>query len=109
MDSNSNMYKVHLLLHIWDSQTLDQSKNWAVAYKKIEMPFIPFIGLEIDFPLERNQKIKSIKWSMESNSFSCTLQDEFSRCGIDDPMFDEWLEYYKDHEWSIEGPYPKNE
>jgi len=109
MDSNSNMHKVHLLLYIWDSQTLDQSKNWAVAYKKIEMPFIPFIGLEIDFPLERNQKIKSIKWSMESNSFSCTLQDEFSRCGIDDPMFDELLEYYKDHRWSIEGPYSQNE
>ncbi|MDS7924945.1 hypothetical protein [Acinetobacter sp. V115_6] len=80
-----------------------------MAYKKIEMPFIPFIGLEIDFPLERKQKIKSIKWSMESNSFFCTLQDEFSRCGIDDPMFDEWLEYYKDHEWSIEGPYLQNE
>lgn len=63
------MYKVHLLLYIWDSQNLDQSKNLAVAYKTIEMPFIPSIGLEIDFPLERNQKIKSIKWSMESNSF----------------------------------------
>ncbi|MEO4187468.1 hypothetical protein ABH305_16595 [Acinetobacter pittii] len=109
MDNNNNTHKVHLLLYIWDRQNLDQSNNWAVAYKTIEMPFIPFIGLEIAFPLERNQKIKSIKWSMESNSFSCTLQDEFSRCGIDDPMFDEWLEYYKDHEWFIEGPYPKTE
>jgi len=27
------MYKVHLLLHIWDRQNLDQSNNWAVAYK----------------------------------------------------------------------------
>ncbi|MHA4955225.1 hypothetical protein [Acinetobacter pittii] len=84
MDNNNNTHKVHLLLYIWDRQNLDQSNNWAVAYKTIEMPFIPFIGLEIDFPFERNQKIKSIKWSMESNSFSCTLQDEFSRCGIDD-------------------------
>lgn len=109
MDNNNNTHKVHLLLYIWDRQNLDQSNNWAVAYKTIEMPFIPFIGLEIDFPFERNQKIKSIKWSMVSNSFSCTLQDEFSRCSIDDPMFDEWLEYYKDHEWFIEGPYPKTE
>lgn len=46
---------------------------------------------------------------MENNSFACTLQDEFSRNGIDDSMFDEWLEYYENHEWSIEGPYPKTE
>ncbi len=56
MDNNNNTHKVHLLLYIWDRQNLDQSNNWAVAYKTIEMPFIPFIGLEIDFPFERNQK-----------------------------------------------------
>lgn len=103
------MHNVNLLLYIWDRQTLEESNNWALAYKKIEMPFIPFVGLEIDFPLERNQKIKSIKWSMESNSFSCILENEFSRYGIDDPMFEEWLEYYENHEWSIEGPYAKIE
>jgi hypothetical protein len=46
---------------------------------------------------------------MESNSFSCILENEFSRYGIDDPMFEEWLEYYENHEWSIEGPYAKIE
>lgn len=50
------MYNVILLLYIWDSHNLEESRNWTLAYKKIEMPFIPFIGLEIDFPLERNQK-----------------------------------------------------
>ncbi|MCR4532591.1 hypothetical protein [Acinetobacter venetianus] len=103
------MYNVNLLLYIWDSHNLEESRNWALAYKKIEMPFIPFIGLEIDFPLERNQKIKSIRWSMESDSFTCTLGNEYSLYGVDDPMFEEWIEYYKDHGWSIEGPYPKNE
>lgn len=103
------MYNVNLLLYIWDSQTLEESKNWAVAFKKIEMPFIPIIGLEIGFALERNQKIKSIKWNMDNKSFYCTLKNEYSRCGVDDRMFEEWLEYYKDHGWSIEGPYPKSE
>ncbi|MCH7332637.1 hypothetical protein [Acinetobacter modestus] len=103
------MHNVNLLLYIWDRQTLEESNNWVLAYKKIEMPFIPFVGLEIDFPLERNQKIKSIKWSMENNSFSCILENEFSSYGINDPIFEEWLEYYENHEWSIEGPYAKIE
>lgn len=103
------MYIVNLLLYIWDSSSLNDSKNWAVAYKNIEMPFIPFNGVEINFPLERGQKIKSIRWNVENNTFSCTLEDEFSCFGADEPLFDEWIQYYEKHGWSIEGPHPKNE
>lgn len=101
------MYKVNLQLEIWDSYSIEESENWVVAYKQIELPFTPFIGLEINFP--RGQRIKNIRWNVEGGSFTCSLEDQYCLNGIDDPVFDEWIEYYRKNEWLLNGPFPKNE
>lgn len=103
------MYKVHLQLYIWNSYSIEKSANWVVAYKTIEIPFPPFIGLELNFPLERCQVIKKVAWNIENGSFRCTLEDKLSLSGIDDPVFDEWIEYYEENKWIVLGPYPQNE
>jgi len=66
------------------------------------------MSLKINFENEKERKIKNVTWNVEAKTFGCELYEEFCGLGIDDLMFDEWVEDFEDNGWSIQGPHEKN-
>ncbi|PAJ68034.1 hypothetical protein CJF42_26355 [Pseudoalteromonas sp. NBT06-2] len=102
------MYKIKIQVYIWDGDSIENSEQWTVACKNIEIPFPPFHDLKIDFETEKERKIKSVTWNIDNQTFSCELYEQFCYLGVDDLMFDEWVEDFEDNGWLINGPHKNN-
>jgi len=102
------MHNIQLKIYIWDGVSLDRSDNWMIASKEMSLPFVPFVALQIDFPMEKSRKIEGVGWSVDGGYFTCTLEAQYCDLGIDDPVFDEWAETFEENGWHLLGPYPKN-
>ena len=104
------MFKANMDMYVWDGASQELSKTYSVFYKQgIELPFAPYAGLEIRFPLEREWRIKNVTWVVDEHFFVCHLEDQFTNHpGIDEPTFEEFAEGLEENGWSSNGPYPKN-
>jgi len=40
------MYKIKIQVYLWGGDSIENSEQWAIACKNIEMPFIPFHELK---------------------------------------------------------------
>ncbi len=49
--------------------------------------------------------IESVEWDVERNSFLCSFEDQFCGLGLDDAMFDEWVEYFEEDGWLFSKPH----
>lgn len=103
------MFQVHVYLYVWDSANLELSENWAAFHKRIELPFAPFIGLEIKLPLDTmGCRIESVSWDVEGGFFRCKAEDLFANTvELDQPVFEEWLEDLAETGWTSDGIRPK--
>ncbi|UUZ70140.1 hypothetical protein LP416_13800 [Polaromonas sp. P2-4] len=102
------MYKVQLTKYIWDNEDLELSSNWSVLTKELVLPFVPFVGLEIQLPLERAWRLRNVCWNIEGNYFHCHSEDLFTDpLSIDGFSFEDWIEHLTSADWKADGPYPK--
>lgn len=103
------MNKVHLSMYVWDNEDLELSQKWTLLTWQVELPFAPFVGLEIQLPLQRAWRLRSVCWNVEKMYFHCNCEDLFtdplSTDGLD---CDEWIRKLTAAGWKAEGPYPKS-
>ena len=103
------MYKILISLCLWDQQTVERSSKWCEFDCQIELPFPPFLGLELILPSQRPRAIKNVCWSVEKECFFCRLQDAFTDTfNVDSFTFEEQIERLVSASWASDGPYPKN-
>jgi hypothetical protein len=67
--SNSMEYKIHFTLTI---RSLDKTKA-TTGYKKMVLPFVPFLGMRLEEKLGLSEPIVSISWSNEEQEFYCHI------------------------------------
>lgn len=90
------MFKVTIKRIIYDGSNLDESKNWILAFHKIELPYTPFIGLKIQtLPVPFLHEIIDISWLIDENCFVCDLEAIFSNVGVDEFSFEEYASEYQ--------------
>ena len=66
---------------IWRDESKEQI--YTSLYREIELPFPPFIGLDISDEDWNSGTIEKIRWSMEENRFIAQVKDEFPYSDID--------------------------
>lgn len=102
------MNTVHLSMYVWDDEDMERSKNWTLLTLQCELPFVPFVGLEIQLPLQRVWRLRNVCWDLEKKSFHCHCEDLFvDPLSIDGLDCDELLEYLSSAGWRTDGPHPK--
>lgn len=101
------MFKVIFQKYVFDSDHEDSEARFAVLFREEVVPFAPQPGQEIQWPLERSQKIVGSTWSTEHQSFRCRVEDEYTvNFRLDAPDFDEYLEDAPERGWKITSTYP---
>ena len=102
------MFTVHLIKCVWDNEDQEQSSNWSVLTRQLELPFEPFVGLEIQLPLERAWRLQNVCWDVEGNFFRCYCEDLFTDpLSVDGLDFEDWIEHLTSSGWKLVGTYPK--
>lgn len=103
------MYKVAFVKYVLDSDRDDTKARFAVLQREEELPFPPYPGLEMQWPMIRPQKVVSCTWSTEHGRFTCKVEDEYTvNLDIDAPDFDEAVEQAEDEGWTVPSIYPKS-
>lgn len=94
-------YKTHITL------TIRSSDNTKAVYfwKKLTLPFVPFIGLRINEKLTgSSEPVSSITWSQESQEFYCHIDSR--EVEMDDGYnldLEFLIEQAKDNDWEGSG------
>jgi hypothetical protein len=105
MQKRELMFKATIKIYIYDGINLDESTSWVLAHRKIELPFTPYIGLNLQIH-PTSYKIKDVTWLVDGSCFVCDLQELYTTLGLDDFTFDEYQSEYKKYGWSLIGPHP---
>ena len=102
------MYKIYFSTLVWDNENIEISSNWSEFTWQIDLPFVPFVGLDMQFPLLRTWKLKSVAWSIDNNYFACRCEDIFTDplSEYDGHTFEQWVERLKSAGWKSDGAYP---
>ncbi|WP_455921529.1 hypothetical protein [Pseudomonas putida] len=101
------MYKVTLLKYLWNGESAEDSSEWVLFSRSLELPFAPVPGLGIQLPMQRSWRLRSADWVVDAQAFCCHAEDQYMD-GLDD-YFDDWIESLTEVGWKLEqGPYPKN-
>ena len=101
------MYRVTFHKYVFDAERDDPDAQFAVLTREESLPFAPVPGQEIQWPLERSQKILASAWSTEHGGFRCRVEDEYTvSLRIDGPDFDEYLEDAPGRGWTVASVYP---
>lgn len=104
------MHKVFISTYIWNDLDQESATQWAALDKSLELPFAPFIGLEIVFDTAIRLKLERISWIVEDNCFHCAASDRYI-----DPLeterlgFKELIEIFTSNQWQLTGPYPNEQ
>jgi hypothetical protein len=88
------MYKVVFFKSIWDGETPETARNFAVFRREETLPFAPSVGVEFFWGRGFPNSPKSVRWEFDESLFVCTMPDEF-------PHEIELDEY--DYRWLIEN------
>ena len=103
----NRMYSTVFIKYVFDSDHEDTDARFAVLTREELLPFAPQPGQEVQWPLERSQKILSSTWSTEHKGFRCRVEDECTvNIQLDAPDFDEYLEDAPERGWKIANTYP---
>jgi hypothetical protein len=70
------MHKVKIIRQIYDGFSPDKSENFASTFREIDLPFAPFVGLQITTPY--HEEIKKIIWDINKSVFLCFLSDYYA-------------------------------
>ncbi len=104
------MNTVHLSMYVWDNEDIELSQNWTLLTWQAQLPFAPFVGLEIQLPLQRAWRLRSVCWDVEKNHFHCHCEDLFTDpLSIDGLDRDDWIERLISAGWKVFGQYPKED
>ena len=97
------MYKVRVEFYIRSNEEEELTIPFAVAYREIELPFAPFIGLRFDFGRMGavNLPTMQIVWDDNEQSFRCRLEDELPGDGIETFDYIGLKQYHAEHGWTI--------
>jgi hypothetical protein len=102
------MNTVHFSMYVWDNESIELSQNWTLLTRQAEFPFAPFVGLEIQLPLQRAWQLRSVCWDVEKELFHCRCEDLYTDpSSIDGLDCDNWIERLASAGWKIYGQYPK--
>lgn len=101
------MFKVFLIKVVWNDECIDSSSVWASLHREVALPFAPFVGLDINFPMERAWRLRSVSWDLEAQAFHCHVEDQFIDL-FDESDFDEWIESLVETGWHLVGKYPND-
>jgi hypothetical protein len=73
------MYKCHISKDIFpcNPETADKIPAPAYLYYECELPFPPYIGLELSNDEWSSASLISVRWDIESESFYCRVKEEF--------------------------------
>lgn len=93
-------YKTHFTLVIRNSD----STKAAFFGKKINLPFVPFIGLRLSEKFGSSEPVSSITWSHEQQEFQCHIEAREVFMNDEDYLDLKFLiEQAKDNGWEGKG------
>lgn len=103
------MNTVHFSMYVWDGEHIERSQNWTLLTWEAQLPFAPFVGLEIQLPLQRAWRLNRVCWDVEKRWFHCHFEDLFTDpLSIDGLDRDSWIERLSSRGWKVDdGPHPK--
>lgn len=100
------MFKVTFVKYVFDSDHGDPKARFAVLFREEILPFAPQVGIEIIWPMEKNQRIVECAWVAENKAFRCRVEDFYAlNFNIDVPNFDDFLDDSFDTGWSTQSTY----
>ena len=101
------MFNVAFLKYVFDSDRDDPNARFAVLSREEMLPFAPQPGIEIQWSLERPQKVITSTWNAEYSGFRCRIEDDYAdNFSIDEPNFDGCLDDAPERGWKVESVYP---
>jgi hypothetical protein len=101
------MFKVTFVKYIFDSDHDDAKARFAVLSREEVLPFVPQVGIEIMWPLEKTQEIVECAWRTEHDDFRCRVEDFYAvNFSLDAPDFDEYLDDSPERGWAVSSIYP---
>ena len=97
--SNHPIFKVNVLLSIWKHEEsvvqeyvnkdvlepvydLESPPKFTILHKELNLPFVPFPGLEIQRGEWECNPLVFVRWIEEDWAFRCTVPDEYPRQDI---------------------------
>jgi hypothetical protein len=81
-------YQVKIQRRIWDGETEEKSSKRGLLHVDIELPFVPYVGLQIwtdvpdDSMLSEGQRsvvLSQVQWSPKLQKFFCMDRDWFKK------------------------------
>ena len=95
------MFRVVITKYVWDQDDVEASKMRVLLGRELELPFAPFVDLELTDGAWMSGAIKTVQWDVPAQRFTCAVADEFpySR-GVDDYTFDWLVRDATDNGWS---------
>jgi hypothetical protein len=104
------MFNVAFQKYVFDAERDDPKARFAVLTREESLPFAPLPGQEIQWPLERSQKILTSVWSTEHQGLRCRVEDECTvNRQIEAPDFDEYLEDAPERGWTVASIFPASD
>ncbi len=101
------MYKVILIIDVYNEDCLEQSTHCTSFTKEIEIPFAPVPGQEISVDSDRSAVIAKVSWSTSESMFRVYLEDRFVEFhGFDEVSYEDWIEHFTERKWVCHGEYP---
>ncbi len=99
------MHKVRLIKFVWSNQTPETSLEWSKLLYEVDVPFVPFHGLNIQLPMQRAWRIRDVEWNVEEQTFRCHIEDQFMNLLDVDDSYEDWLETLMECGWVMSGRY----
>ncbi len=98
------MYKVLLILKVFNEFDLQSSTKFATFTKEIQLPFVPTSGLRLTVNYDRSAMIALVDWCTRENFFRVYLEDRFAEShGMDDITYEDWIEHFTERGWENQG------
>jgi len=87
---------------IWDGETVDLSKHFAILQREESLPFAPTPGMTFFWGTDKPALATEVRWDFAEQRFACKAEDEFAHTiGIDDYDFDWLLKNAQDSGWTL--------
>jgi hypothetical protein len=99
------VHKVRLIKYLWTHQTPEISSEWSKLLFEVELPFVPFHGLNIQLPDQRAWRIRDVEWNVEEQTFRCHIEDQFMNLLDVDDSYEDWIDMLLECGWELSGRY----
>lgn len=99
------VHNVRLIKYVWTHQTPEISSEWSKLLFEVELPFVPFHGLNIQLPDQRAWRIRDVEWNVEEQTFRCHIEDQFMNLLDVDDSYEDWIDMLLECGWELSGRY----